>query len=165
MKLQAATLDDPTKESSSQPQLGGRTADPDVSTSSGKSPPPASKRPTKSRKSAVDVVAIRPPLETPPKKSFVKSKLVHSDSQGDDSTEPSAKSEVPSEMSKSYSILRRIVLREEPRFAGAAVQEVDAGTQINVLAVHGDWLKVKTRESGIVGYIRREHVLRSDLAR
>ena len=165
VKPQAATLGDPTKESSSQPQPGGRTADPDVSTSSGKVPPPASKRPTKSRKSAIDVVAIRPPLETPPKKSVVKSKLVHSYSQGDDSTEPTAKSEVPNEMSKSYAILRRIALREEPRFAGVTVQEVDAGTQINVLAVHGDWFKVKTRESGIVGYIRREHVIRSDLAR
>jgi len=165
LKLQPATLDEPTKESSSQPQLGGRTADPDVPTSSGKFPPPASKRPRKSRKSAIDVAAIRPPLETPPKKSVVKSKLVHSYSQGDDSTERTAKSEVPNETSKSYAILRRVALREEPRFAGATVQEVDAGTQINVLAVHGDWLKVKTRESGIVGYIRREHVVRSDLAR
>jgi hypothetical protein len=165
VKLQPATLDEPTKESSSQPQLGGRTADPDVPTSSGKFPPPASKRPTKRRKSDIDVAVIRPPRKTPPNNSAAKSKLVHSDSQGDDSTDSTAKSEVPNETSMSYVILRRIALREEPRFAGATVQEVDAGTQIYVLAVHGDWLKVKTRESGIVGYIRREHVIRSDLAR
>jgi hypothetical protein len=165
VELQPATLDEPAKESSSQPQLRGRTADRDVQTLSDKFPPPASKRPKKSRKSDTDVAVIRPPLETPPKKSAVKSKLVHSHSQGDDSAEPTAQSEAPNETSKSYAILRRIALRAEPRFAGATVQEVDAGTQINVLAVHGDWLEVKTRESGIVGYIRREYVIRSDLAR
>jgi hypothetical protein len=59
-----------------------------------------------------------------------------------------------------YKTRRVVSLREEPRFAAAAKAQIAAGTSISVLEAKGDWLKVKTRPSGTVGYIRKEYLVR-----
>jgi Bacterial SH3 domain len=59
-----------------------------------------------------------------------------------------------------YKTRRVVSLREEPRFAAAAKAQIAAGTSISVLEAKGDWLKVKTRPSGAVGYIRKEYLVR-----
>jgi hypothetical protein len=57
-----------------------------------------------------------------------------------------------------YRTSRVAPLRQEPRFAAATTQDIDAGVTISVLEAKGDWLKVKTRPSGTVGYVRKEYV-------
>jgi hypothetical protein len=58
-----------------------------------------------------------------------------------------------------YVTRRAVSLRGEPRFAATAKAQIDAGTSISVLGAQGDWLKVKTRRSGAVGYVRKEHLV------
>jgi len=53
---------------------------------------------------------------------------------------------------------RATPLRQQPRFAAATAEDIGPGTSISVLEAKGDWLKVKTRPSGKVGYVRREYV-------
>jgi len=87
---------------------------------------------------------------------------VPSNSEGQDRLALVAKTQeepaLPEDLSVPYKTRRRVSLREAPRFAAASVQEIDVGTQIRVLAMDGDWLKVKTQRSGITGYVRREYV-------
>ena len=58
-----------------------------------------------------------------------------------------------------YVTRRAVSLRVEPRFAATAKAQIDAGTSISVLGAQGDWLKVKTRPSGAVGYVRKEYLV------
>jgi hypothetical protein len=58
-----------------------------------------------------------------------------------------------------YKTNRLLSLRREPRFAAATLQHVAEGTHISVLAVSGNWLKVKPDYSGAVGYLRKEFVI------
>jgi hypothetical protein len=58
-----------------------------------------------------------------------------------------------------YVTRRAVSLRGEPRFAATANAQIDAGTSISVLGAQGDWLKVKTRPSGAVGYVRKEYLV------
>ena len=58
-----------------------------------------------------------------------------------------------------YVTRRAVSLRGEPRFAATAKAQIGAGTSISVLGAQGDWLKVKTRPSGAVGYVRKEHLV------
>lgn len=53
---------------------------------------------------------------------------------------------------------RATPLRREPRFGATAAEDIDPGTSISVLEAKGDWLKVKARPSGKVGYVRKEYV-------
>ncbi len=57
-----------------------------------------------------------------------------------------------------YKTERALTLRERPRFASTPLRDIDVGTQISVLEVDGDWLKVKSQTSGATGYVRKEHV-------
>ena len=66
--------------------------------------------------------------------------------------------EGPPEQEIAYRTRRVAPLRQEPRFAAATTQDIDAGVTISVLEAKGDWLKVKTRPSGTVGYVRKEYV-------
>jgi hypothetical protein len=72
-----------------------------------------------------------------------------------------SKTKTPEESPKrvsDYRTRRAAPLRQEPRFAAATAENIDPGTQISVLEAKGDWLKVKTRPSGKVGYVRKEYV-------
>jgi hypothetical protein len=64
------------------------------------------------------------------------------------------------ERGDAYLTRRAVSLRGEPRFAATAKAQIGAGTSISVLGAHGDWLKVKTRPSGAVGYVRKEYLVR-----
>jgi len=67
-------------------------------------------------------------------------------------------SEDPPKLVMNYKTRRTAPLRQEPRFAAASAEDIDPGTPISVLEAKGDWLKVKTRPQGRVGYIRKEYV-------
>jgi hypothetical protein len=58
-----------------------------------------------------------------------------------------------------YKTQRAVSLREKPRFAAATAEDIDPGTGISVLEAKGDWVKVKTRPSGKVGYVRKEYIV------
>jgi hypothetical protein len=49
-------------------------------------------------------------------------------------------------------------LRDQPRFSGKRLLEVDAETELNLLENKGDWLKVSVADTGSVGFIRKEFV-------
>src|SRR5919109_2588345 len=63
------------------------------------------------------------------------------------------------ERGDAYVTRRAVLLRAEPRFASTAKTQIGAGTSISVLGAQGDWLKVKTRPSGAVGYVRKEYLV------
>jgi hypothetical protein len=63
------------------------------------------------------------------------------------------------ERGDAYVTRRAVLLRGEPRFASTAKAQIGAGTSISVLGAQGDWLKVKTRPSGAVGYVRKEYLV------
>ena len=69
------------------------------------------------------------------------------------------KSEAPPRHAIDYKTRRIAPLRQEPRFAAAPTENIGPGTAISVLETKGDWLKVKTRPSGSVGYVRKEYVI------
>ena len=68
------------------------------------------------------------------------------------------KSEEPPTDAIDYETLRIVPLRQEPHFAAATTENIDSGTVISVLETIGDWIKIKTRSSGSVGYVRKEYV-------
>ena len=57
-----------------------------------------------------------------------------------------------------YQTGRRILLRDEPRFGAAAQIMLDRGARLIVLEIDGKWLKVKTAQTGAVGFVREEFV-------
>lgn len=56
-----------------------------------------------------------------------------------------------------YRVRTTTSLRKEPRFSAAAVERLEPGTQIKVLAVKGDWLEVQSKSGGSAGFIRKEY--------
>jgi hypothetical protein len=58
-----------------------------------------------------------------------------------------------------YETIRRILLREEPRFGAASQIMLDTGARLIVLEVDGKWLKVKMDKTGTVGFVREEFVV------
>jgi hypothetical protein len=57
-----------------------------------------------------------------------------------------------------YKTRRAAPLREEPRFAATTAEDIGPGTRVSVLGAKGDWLKVKSRLSGKIGYVRKEYI-------
>jgi len=72
--------------------------------------------------------------------------------------------EPPGEM-MTYKTRRMVSLREEPRFAATSKAQIGAGTSISVLESNGDWLKVRTRPSGAIGYVRKEYLVHQSSTR
>jgi hypothetical protein len=66
--------------------------------------------------------------------------------------------EEPPKNATEYKTQRAVSLRQKPRFAAATAEDIDPGTGISVLEAKGDWVKVKTRPSGKVGYVRKEYI-------
>jgi len=65
-----------------------------------------------------------------------------------------------SEISPTYITRRAVALREAPRFAATSMAEIRAGTFVRALAAQGQWLKVRIRPAGPVGYVRKEFLAR-----
>lgn len=53
---------------------------------------------------------------------------------------------------------RQLAIRDNPRYSANRVREVEEATQLSVLESRGDWLKVRTAQGGVTGFIRREYV-------
>ena len=64
------------------------------------------------------------------------------------------------ELGPAYVTRRAVALRAEPRFAAASKAAIRAGTFVSVLAAQGSWLKVRSRPTGAVGYVRKEFLSR-----
>ncbi|MGE5816698.1 MAG: AgmX/PglI C-terminal domain-containing protein [Deltaproteobacteria bacterium] len=62
-------------------------------------------------------------------------------------------------LSLDYVAQRTIALREEPRFASQAIEEIGKGTRIAVVEVVGDWFKVRTAHSQVTGFVRKEFIV------
>jgi hypothetical protein len=57
-----------------------------------------------------------------------------------------------------YIVQRTIMIREAPHFASPAIEEVGGGNRIVVVDTVGDWLKVQTDHSRVVGFVRKEFI-------
>ena len=55
-------------------------------------------------------------------------------------------------------IARTVALKHAPRFAADEIEKVDLGTRVTVLRKERDWIKVKVKTSGKVGYMRKEYL-------
>jgi hypothetical protein len=64
-----------------------------------------------------------------------------------------------------YMARQMIALREEPRFASQAIEQIDGGTRVAVVAVVGDWFKVRTAHSRVAGFVRKEFIVPVAFAR
>jgi hypothetical protein len=53
---------------------------------------------------------------------------------------------------------RSVAIRESPRFSAKTVHEVDEDTQLNIIENDGDWVKVKTADAALIGFVRKEFV-------
>ena len=59
-------------------------------------------------------------------------------------------------------IARTVALKHAPRFAANEIEKVDLGTRVTVLQKERDWIKVKVKTSGKVGYMRKEYLAAAD---
>jgi hypothetical protein len=55
-------------------------------------------------------------------------------------------------------IARAAALKNEPRFAADAIENVGRGMRVTVLSKERDWIQVKVKSSGAVGYLRKEYL-------
>ncbi|MGZ8480209.1 MAG: hypothetical protein ACXW6K_19910 [Candidatus Binatia bacterium] len=55
-------------------------------------------------------------------------------------------------------IARTAALKHEPRFAANVIEKVGLGTRVTVLRKERDWIKVKVKTSGKIGYMRKEYL-------
>jgi len=56
-------------------------------------------------------------------------------------------------------ISRTAALKDEPRFAADVIEKVGLGTRVTVLREERDWIKVKVKSSGNIGYMRKEYLV------
>jgi hypothetical protein len=64
-----------------------------------------------------------------------------------------------------YVTRRTVALREAPRYAAKAKTQIGPGTSVSVLDTQGNWLRVKTRQSGTIGYVRKEYLIYASSSR
>jgi hypothetical protein len=69
------------------------------------------------------------------------------------------------ELMAGYVTRRTVALREEPRYAARAKAQIGPGTSVSVLDTQGNWLRVKTRQSGAIGYVRKEYLVYASSSR
>jgi len=62
-------------------------------------------------------------------------------------------------------IAHTVALKYAPRFAADVIEEVGLGTRVTVLRKERDWIKVKVKTSGKVGYMRKEYLAAFDTIR
>jgi len=72
-----------------------------------------------------------------------------------ESQPPKAGVESAAPSAGAYEVRTHTVLRSEPRFAASSLEELEAGTNVNVVGFKGDWLQVVSHTSQS-GFIRRE---------
>lgn len=65
----------------------------------------------------------------------------------------------PEPLSLDYVAQQVVPLREEPRFASSTLEQILPGTRMSLIAVQGDWLKVRSARSHSAGFVRKEFVV------
>jgi hypothetical protein len=53
---------------------------------------------------------------------------------------------------------RQLAIRDNPRYSGKSLRDVDEETPLSILENRGDWLKVKLADAGPIGFVRKEYV-------
>jgi hypothetical protein len=53
---------------------------------------------------------------------------------------------------------RHLAIRADPRYSANTVREVEESTPLSILDKRGDWLKVRTAQGGVTGFIRKEYI-------
>jgi hypothetical protein len=64
-----------------------------------------------------------------------------------------------------YQIKYATSLRSEPNFSAASVTRFTIGTKVTLVNHRGDWLEVRSADSGVSGYVRKEFVTPVEMAR
>lgn len=64
-----------------------------------------------------------------------------------------------------YQIKYATALRAEPNFSSASLARFTIGTKVTLVNNRGDWLEVRSPDSGVSGYIRKEFVTPVEMAR
>ena len=65
---------------------------------------------------------------------------------------------------KVFQIKYATTLRKEPNFSSASLVTYTIGTRVTVLGKQGDWLQVRSTDTGPTGFIRKEFVIPVDVA-
>ena len=66
---------------------------------------------------------------------------------------------------KEYRIKYAAMLRKDPNFSAPTLLTFTIGTKVTVLGRQGDWLEVRSRAEGPTGFIRKEFVAPTEVAR
>ena len=53
---------------------------------------------------------------------------------------------------------RQLAIRDNPRYSGKSLRDVDQETPLSILENRGDWLKVRLADAGPIGFVRKEYV-------
>jgi hypothetical protein len=53
---------------------------------------------------------------------------------------------------------RQLAIRDNPRYSGKSLRDVDEATPLSILENRGDWLKVRLADAGPIGFVRKEYV-------
>jgi hypothetical protein len=71
----------------------------------------------------------------------------------------------PKSEPKEFQIKYAASLRKDPNFSAPTLLTFTIGTKVSVLGRQGDWLEVRSRPEGPVGFIRKEFVKPLEIAR
>lgn len=71
----------------------------------------------------------------------------------------------PKSDQKEFQIKYAASLRKDPNFSAPTLLTLTIGTKVSVLGRQGDWLEVRSRSDGPVGFIRKEFVTPLEIAR
>jgi len=64
-----------------------------------------------------------------------------------------------------YELRSATTVRKQPSFSASSLARVAPGTKVSVVAVHGDWLEVRSKEGDPAGFIRKEFARPTDKAK
>lgn len=78
---------------------------------------------------------------------------------------PSTQRAAAKSESKEFQLRYATSLRKNPNFSSVTLTTLTIGTKVIVLAKQGDWLEVRSTGNGPTGFIRKEFVTPSDVAR
>jgi len=53
---------------------------------------------------------------------------------------------------------RQLAIRDNPRYSANSLREVEVATELSILERRGDWLKVRSAQGDVTGFIRKEYV-------
>jgi hypothetical protein len=78
---------------------------------------------------------------------------------------PSTQRAAAKSESREFQLRYATSLRKYPNFSSATLTTLTIGTKVTVLGKQGDWLEIRSTANGPTGFIRKEFVTPSDVAR